>query len=83
MPVKRTVAELERLNKETGLWMENFPCRKCGAQTPTAAGHDPCIADLPGVAFACCGHGSRRGGYIYFTNGTLIRGLFRDFEYSK
>jgi hypothetical protein len=24
-------------------------------------GHDPCIADLPGVYFACCGHGGGAG----------------------
>lgn len=27
----------------------------------TPAGHDPCIADLPGVYFACCGHGGEAG----------------------
>ena len=32
------------------------PCPKC-KKLPTAEGHDPCIADLPGVANACCGHG--------------------------
>lgn len=30
-------------------------CPHC-AQAQTKAGHDPCIADLPGVFFACCGH---------------------------
>jgi hypothetical protein len=33
------------------------PCSGCG-QLPTAAGHDACIADLPGVRNACCGHGN-------------------------
>ena len=33
-------------------------CSHC--QRPqTKAGHDPCIADLPGVSFACCGHGGK------------------------
>lgn len=32
------------------------PCVQCG-EPATADGHDPCIANLPGVAFACCGHG--------------------------
>jgi len=32
------------------------PCRKCG-RMPTADGHDACLGELPGIAFACCGHG--------------------------
>ena len=33
-------------------------CSHC--QRPqTKAGHDPCIANLPGVNFACCGHGGK------------------------
>lgn len=33
-------------------------CSYC--QRPrTKAGHDPCIKNLPGVSFACCGHGGR------------------------
>lgn len=31
-------------------------CEHC-RQDQTRAGHDPCISDLPGVHFACCGHG--------------------------
>lgn len=33
--------------------------RKCVLchRRPTRAGHDPCIPDLPGVEYACCGHG--------------------------
>jgi hypothetical protein len=31
-------------------------CLHCGESRPKN-GHDPCIADLPGVHFACCGHG--------------------------
>ncbi len=38
---------------------------------------DPCIGKLPGVLFACCGHGGKTkangGGYIYFENGVTIR----------
>ena len=36
---------------------------------------DPCLGCLPGVAFACCGHGGKGTcpGYISFTNGTVIR----------
>jgi hypothetical protein len=32
-------------------------CLACG-RFRTAELHDPCIANLPGVQFACCGHGS-------------------------
>lgn len=39
---------------------------------------DPCIGKLPGVLFACCGHGgkvtaNRPDGYVYFENGVTIR----------
>jgi len=37
----------------------------------TPDGHDPCIANLPGVKFACCGHGVRKG-YVSFDNGIII-----------
>jgi hypothetical protein len=56
-----------------------WPCRACGAVEPTPEGHDPCIANLPGVDFACCGHG-RQPGYVAFTNGTVIRGEFEEFH---
>lgn len=46
-------------------------CKACKLVIP-ARGPDPCIGLLPGVKFACCGHGVGRG-YIYFTNGTIIR----------
>jgi len=54
------------------------PCPKCG-KTPTSEGHDACIGNLPGVSYACCGHGNHRG-YIQFTNGITIRGNF-EIEY--
>lgn len=47
------------------------PCPCCG-KLPTPEGHDACLGELPGVKFACCGHGTRRG-YITFTNGTIMR----------
>jgi len=50
--------------------MARWHCPKC--KKPRAAnGHDPCIANLPGVKFACCGHGRERG-YIFFENGIRI-----------
>jgi hypothetical protein len=45
-------------------------CIKCKKKR-TKKGHDPCIADLPGVEFACCGHGTGDG-YIAFENGLSI-----------
>lgn len=32
---------------------------------------DPCLGELPGVDFACCGHGERPG-YLSFHDGTRI-----------
>lgn len=46
-------------------------CSLCGLNTKDYDGHDPCIAHLPGVSHACCGHG-KKPGYIYFTNGTQL-----------
>lgn len=36
---------------------------------------DPCLGILPGVNFACCGHGGHSivDPYISFTNGVVIR----------
>jgi hypothetical protein len=49
-------------------------CPKCGLGI-TPEGHDPCIANLPGVTNACCGHGQGQG-YIQFSDGRAIRGDF-------
>ena len=46
------------------------PCPKCG-KLPTKEGHDACLGTLPGVKFACCGHGVTQG-YISFENGVRI-----------
>jgi hypothetical protein len=53
---------------------KNLKCPKCGKEQ-TAEGHDPCIANLPGVKNACCGHGNKKG-YVMFENGLTIRGFF-------
>lgn len=50
------------------------PCPVCG-ELPTPEGHDPCIANLPGVVNACCGHG-REPAYVMFATGHIIRGKF-------
>jgi hypothetical protein len=53
---------------------DKLKCTKCKKKA-TKDGHDPCIANLPGVTDACCGHG-RHEGYLIFENGTVIRGFF-------
>jgi hypothetical protein len=51
------------------------PCKRCD-RLPTGEGHDACLGTLPGVKFACCGHGEQPG-YIMFNNGVVIRGDFK------
>jgi len=36
------------------------PCARCG-KWPTAEGYDACLGEIPGVEYACCGHGVERG----------------------
>jgi len=71
--------------KETGLSnthevVANLICPKCKMK-PTEDNHDPCIKNLPGVRFACCGHGVDDG-YIWFENGVMITGKF-EIEHHK
>ena len=61
---------------------EKRPCGRCG-RLVTANGHDPCIANLPGVRNACCGHGEEVGAYVQFDDGRRVSGaaalaVFRD-----
>ena len=51
-------------------------CPKC-KKYPTKDDHDPCMANLPGVTYACCGHGVEEG-YIQFENGIVVRGKFTE-----
>ncbi len=44
-------------------------------QRRTKDGHDPCIANLPGVDFACCGHGVGEA-YVKLADGRVLRGEF-------
>lgn len=46
------------------------PCPKCGGSVG-GDGCDPCIGKLPGVKFACCGHGIHEG-YILFENDVRV-----------
>lgn len=57
-------------------------CPKCKVEVSTKyTEEDPCLGHLPGVKFACCGHGVKEG-YISFSNGVIIRGKF-SIEYEK
>jgi hypothetical protein len=49
-------------------------CVMC-AKRRTPEGHDPCIPKLPGLKFACCGHGQHEA-YAVFKGGQIIRGEF-------
>lgn len=59
-------------------WDPEWVCPFCHLKREIAAGPDPCLGWLPGVDYACCGHGGVKheggiGGYIKFTNGATIR----------
>jgi hypothetical protein len=55
----------------------NVPCATCG-DLPVMD-HDSCIANMPGAAFACCGHGvldrhsKRSHCYVVFDDGLVLR----------
>ena len=51
---------------------EDRPCPLCG-KPPPRRGHDPCLANLPGVNNACCGHGMYTP-YATLTSGFCLRG---------
>ena len=46
-------------------------CPFCG-KYETSEGHDPCIANLPGVKHACCGHGIMKTYIVYEDYGDKI-----------
>lgn len=56
-----------------------WECPACGLRREIDNGPDPCMGELPGVDFACCGHGGVPGttaigtGYVRFTNGMVLR----------
>ncbi|SCG85625.1 hypothetical protein [Methanobacterium congolense] len=50
------------------------PCVRCGKK-PDPEGYDACLGKLPGVKYACCGHGVEEG-HIIFENGTTLKGCF-------
>lgn len=63
-------------------WSEGWVCPVCKqARGPDM--HDPCIPDLPGVKYACCGHGGHGDieGYLYFENGVRIGMIVTSIQY--
>jgi hypothetical protein len=50
----------------------NGHCTSCG-RPPTDLGHVPCIANLPGVPFAFCGHGCESP-YLVIDAGVVLHG---------
>jgi len=55
---------------------EGWVCPFCGMARDRDFGPDPCLGELPGVDYACCGHGGMiegERGYIAFSNGKVIR----------
>jgi hypothetical protein len=58
------------------------PCAACGL-VAGEDGPDPCIGTIPGVDYACCGHGDPTGAYIGWSSGSTSRGsaaCVRDWE---
>lgn len=50
-------------------------CTHC-AQRRLPNGNDPCLGTLPGVEFACCGHGQHDGYAKFKGKNRVIRGPF-------
>lgn len=54
-------------------WHPVMPlCVACG-RLKDPDGPDPCMGMLPGVSFACCGHGCKRMAYVAYANGATLR----------
>ena len=49
---------------------QEVTCKDC-ARPPTSEGHDPCLANLPNVRAACCGHGIS-GAYCAYADGVTL-----------
>jgi hypothetical protein len=48
-------------------------CNHCGMEMKDDE-YDSCLGKLPGVKYACCGHGEISECYIQFLDDTVIRG---------
>jgi hypothetical protein len=69
--------KIHRLRDRKGRFIseKRLKCPRCKGVS-TKEGHDPCLGSLPGVKYACCGHGVSEG-YIVFDNGIKITGDFK------
>ncbi len=47
-------------------------CTRCHHSYDRTEESDPCFGNLPGVLFACCGHGTEPG-YMLFANGVRLK----------
>ena len=63
---KPTLSPTEMIHQ----WEEGWECPACHLHRGPD-GHDPCLGHLPGIKFACCGHGGK-GPYLYFENGVRL-----------
>ncbi len=53
---------------DVSIWDDNSrQCANCDRKD-TVEGHDGCLGTLPGVSFACCGHGITNMAYIAFND---------------
>lgn len=62
--------------KPSEVLCEGWLCPFCGLIREKDFRPDPCLGELPGVEFACCGHGGmvkEERGYIAFSNGVVLR----------
>lgn len=61
---------------------KNWTCSLCD-QRRGDDGHDPCFGHLPGIQFACCGHGGDGlcEAYLYFENGVRIGMIVTSISY--
>ena len=65
----------------TRCWENGWSCPSCKAVRTDEV--DPCLTLLPGVKFACCGHGGKGAnyGYIYFENGVRLGVILTSIDY--
>lgn len=62
-------------------WENGWTCPVC--KLTRSNDDDPCIPGLPGVKYACCGHGGMgiNEGYLYFENGVRIGMIVTSISY--
>lgn len=58
---------------------DHRPCAKCGKLWGDSMGvpdvPDPCLGRVPGVRWACCGHGVASQAYVSFEDGRRLYGI--------